>query len=345
MTDHSAGHISFIDRALSANVNFYAIRQAAMSAAVYGASERLLHDAYRPGFVIAGFNHCGRFDIIPSDIQTADDLPDKPFSSQDQIISVPVDTSAQEHHLGVEGIVKELRQSGEGKTVLSRVKSLPCNRAISAIFQDLAEAYPNATVFCFRTEKHGLWIGATPELLMESNGETISTMALAGTRKCGSPEPWDSKNCEEQQIVTDFIRCVFESKGLNPEVSRPETFKAGPVEHIRTLISAKSDSLSADEKLRLALSLSPTPALSGFPREKSLAMISHYESHDRACYGGFFGLLRANGDMALYVNLRSATINRRIATLFAGGGITRFSEPETEWQETEMKLSTLASFF
>jgi isochorismate synthase len=36
-------------------------------------------------------------------------------------------------------------------------------------------------------------------------------------------------------------------------------------------------------------------------------------------------------------------LNGDEATLFAGGGITSKSDPETEWSETEAKLRTIKS--
>ena len=43
----------------------------------------------------------------------------------------------------------------------------------------------------------------------------------------------------------------------------------------------------------------------------------------------------------LFVNIRCANLFREHAVLFAGAGVTIDSDPENEWEETEMKLNTM----
>ena len=89
----------------------------------------------------------------------------------------------------------------------------------------------------------GRWIGATPETLLDCDGVSLTTMALAGTRKAGAREPWGQKEQEEQQIVTDYISKVFRDKGLEPIIGERFSRKAGQVEHLCTPISLKVGSV------------------------------------------------------------------------------------------------------
>ena len=45
----------------------------------------------------------------------------------------------------------------------------------------------------------------------------------------------------------------------------------------------------------------------------------------------------------LYVNLRCLELSADAAILYAGAGITIDSEPEKEWQETELKMQTVSA--
>ena len=47
------------------------------------------------------------------------------------------------------------------------------------------------------------------------------------------------------------------------------------------------------------------------------------------------------GNISLYVNLRSLRIEKEHYTLYVGGGIMPDSDPDDEWQETEMKSLTI----
>lgn len=276
-----------------------------------------------------------------------------PHSNSD---TLPESTLKTTHEKNVRTIVKELNEAGGGKCVLSRVKTGLCLRSPGENFVELCRKKRSAFVFCYFTPQSGLWIGATPETLLRGHDGKLFTMALAGTRKSGSSGKWDAKNIEEQQIVTHFIADKLAENGLKPIISPLFTKNAGPVEHLCQHIEAQlpdddhSSEMAIASVASLLKSLSPTPALGGYPRENALRLISSLEDHDRGCYGGFCGLFHNVSDFNLFVNLRSARLipisdgisgNRWMYVKYCGGGITRFSNPEDEWIETEMKSTSL----
>lgn len=191
-------------------------------------------------------------------------------------------------------------------------------------------------------------------LLLENHNVSVENIRLEG---------WDEKNITEQRIVTDFIFNSFIEEGLQPEKGNLHTFRTGPVEHLRTIIKAPLDperfaepskiksTRKKEERMggyrrlaiRMLARLSPTPAICGFPRDNALDFINGNELHERNLYGGFIGYYNSDASLISYVNLRSAHLDsdRGRALLYAGGGITSDSSADNEWEETEMKLSTL----
>src|SRR5690606_19774936 len=99
------------------------------------------------------------------------------------------------------------------------------------IFKKLLATYETAFVYCWFHPKVGLWLGATPETLVNIDGQRLTTMSLAGTQKYnGTLEVnWTSKELNEQQLVTDFILKQLESSNLKSQTLnlKPETIKAG----------------------------------------------------------------------------------------------------------------------
>lgn len=244
--------------------------------------------------------------------------------------------------------IKDIKNFIDGdadkKIVASRRKKVRLTISPQSLFDTLCATFPSAFVFFVSTKEFGTWIGASPELLLERRGQTLFTMALAGTRTAGSCGNWDSKNSKEQQIVADYIAKAFVDHGCICSVGLRRTLKAGPVEHLMTPITGGlTDRCDPGALLR---TLSPTPALSGFPKEEALRIIKNHEG-SRQLYGGYCGPLRADGDFRLNVVLRCAYLSATpepTATLFAGGGITSLSEVSDEWTETENKFSTLLKF-
>ena len=89
--------------------------------------------------------------------------------------------------------------------------------------------------------------------------------------------------------------------------------------------------------------LHPTPALGGYPKEKSLAFIREHEQLDRGWYGAPIGWIDANENGEFAVAIRSALIQGDEASLFAGCGVVKDSDPEAEYQETNIKFKPMLS--
>lgn len=264
----------------------------------------------------------------------------------------PVTVCREEHITLVKDIVDHLKESDCGvqtscKIIATRVLIADTHKSASTIYHDLCVAYPDATVFLFSTPYTGTWIGASPELLLDFTPDRLMTVALAGTREASvcdrdAAREWDSKNIREQQIVTDFITGLLHGHGYEVLTEGPFTRRAGRVEHLCTVISALIHSEAPASPAKLISELSPTPALSGYPRHESIEYIQSHERNPRHCYGGAIGYLSPD-HVSAYVNLRSGRLlshKSRIA-LYAGGGITRDSCPAAEWDETARKLTTL----
>jgi len=238
-----------------------------------------------------------------------------------------------------------MQELGMKKVVFSRVKkvSFPTEN-IQVLFNSLCEKYPKAFVYLASSSLFGTWIGASPEILLEVHKQSVFTMSLAGTKAIENQDEWDKKEREEQQFVTDFILETLSEQGITEvENQGPYTFEAGPVKHLRTDISFD---LGNRTSLELAAALHPTPAVSGLPQALAIELIEAIENHDlnynRFLYAGYLGLVSPE-HTKLFVNLRCCQIQPDAAYLYVGGGFTKDSNVELEWQETERKSKTLLS--
>jgi isochorismate synthase len=158
---------------------------------------------------------------------------------------------------------------------------------------------------------------------------------------------WRQKEIEEQALVARYIVNCFKQLRLREyHETGPRTVIAGQLLHLRTdfevnLNHVPFPSLGTD-MLRL---LHPTSAVGGMPKAAAMDFLQKHEGYDRAYYSGFLGPVNvaAPGIARLYVNLRCLQVRADEAILYAGTGLTVDSDPEREWQETEMKLQTVAA--
>lgn len=349
----------FLSLCIRKGVSFFSVAMPGC-ASVSGASLQASEGLRRNCFIYSPFESQGRRPTAIAaslDVNEIESLPDStvysaaPEAESDTPIYIKeCATTFEEYADGLQPIIDYHKIHG-GKTVYSRlITGISPGMDADKLFSRLRTLYPQATVFCFATPRDGVWIGATPELLLTRRGDEIESMALAGTRPAGTSGDWDSKNIEEQRMVTDFVVDVFRRHGLmvDPSSLCPVTLGAGPVEHLCTKIKSNDAArLSADgnetETLESLLqALSPTPALCGSTRDASLQLIHRYERHQRGCYGGYFGLINGDGDFNLYVNLRSVRYyGGGQYRLYCGGGITAHSTVADEWEETCRKSQVM----
>ncbi len=242
----------------------------------------------------------------------------------------------------VEDARRTIVETRAKKIVLSRsqVIDLPEQFDALAFYERLCSAFPSAFVYLFNADG-ACWMGATPELLLKQEGQHIQTMSLAGTRWAneGKHTAWTEKEREEQAWVTTFLREELMNLGVQDlNESNPRTLQAGHLQHLCTELNGQLP--KGVSPLDAARCLHPTPAVCGYPRDVARVFIDKNETHHRGYYAGYIGIVE-DQKAHFYVNLRCMQVFNDHALLFAGGGITADSDPETEWEETEQKLDVL----
>ena len=306
----------------------------------------------RKGFVIAPF-YCDDNNILylldgPKGSSTVLPLDgSKGFDAipqwQDHTTLASETTSLREtYHKDFCCFHKELECNTFRKLVLARsvVETKDKSATPRSIFLKACEKYPRSYISLFYTAETGMWLIASPEILLRGDADGYQTMALAGTMKYeGEDMKWSAKNQEEQQLVADYIRACLQPFAAEITESKPYTARAAHLAHLRTDFTFR---LKDTQRLGTFLTaFHPTPAVCGMPKDEAQQFILHNEQLNRSYYSGFSGLLGENGLAKLYVTLRCMQITRSACCLYAGGGLLKESIEENEWQETETKLDTM----
>jgi len=253
----------------------------------------------------------------------------------------------------VEEGIRLIQQGELIKIVPARNKHIELDGTldISNVFLSLCASYPNAFVNFIHTSGLGTWIGASPEVLIKTEENIFSTMALAGTQKAVGENPlknaaWTQKEIEEQALVSRYIVNCFKQIRLREYEERgPKTVIAGNLLHLRSDFIVDMEATGFPQLGTVMLDLlHPTSAVCGMPRDKALEFIYNHESFDRSLFSGFIGPVNIDHMTSIYVNLRTARITDKYAVLYAGAGVTEDSDPAKEWEETEMKCDIIGKF-
>ena len=321
------------------------------------------------GFVFAPFHDSEPSLLIPSEHSVSMTLESGYTITDIKTEAIPEhDGHDEEQHKAlVQKGIEAISNGQFQKVVLSRCETIPVtNTDPFTFFRRLLTLYPTAFVYCWFHPETGMWLGATPEILLSRNEQELTTMALAGTQSYEGTmnANWTDKEMNEQQIVTDYIVNTLKPLTDSLTVSEVQTVRAGGLLHLRTDIKAIIESKGSLREIIRALH--PTPAVCGLPKTAAKQFIIKQEHYKRAYYTGFLGELNVTDSglqtirnqkseirnqkpetrnqkptTQLFVNLRCMKLQDNKAFIYVGGGITKDSKPENEWKETVHKTKTM----
>jgi menaquinone-specific isochorismate synthase len=209
----------------------------------------------------------------------------------------------------------------------------------------LQDRFPDCFVFAVDD-----LVGASPELLVRLKDRTVESVALAGSaRRSGDPIEDEqigkellasAKNRHEHELTAASVGRVLgevcERMMRDPE---PVLVELANVRHLATRFHGRLSGPSS--ALHIAGRLHPTAAVAGAPTEAALDAIRALEGMDRGRYAGPVGWMDQRGDGEFAIALRCAEISGARARLFAGAGIVEGSLPESELEETRLKLQAM----
>jgi len=141
----------------------------------------------------------------------------QPFSKEEESGSCPLQTKDEYLDL-IKETIETIHEGALSKVIISRqIPVCRPNSTLGTTFVQLQEQTPNAFTYLVNLPVAGVWMGATPEVLIKSDGKNFETVSLAGTqvRKPGAEEYYWSrfrKGCQVWQTVYRTQRQICRGK-------------------------------------------------------------------------------------------------------------------------------------
>jgi anthranilate synthase component 1 len=219
------------------------------------------------------------------------------------------------------------------------------------LYRALRRVNPSPYLFFVRVPAFEV-VGASPELLLQIEGDRLTTHPIAGTRPRGADAREDAVLAEQLQRDpkerAEHVMLVDLGRNDLGRVSRPGTVavtKYMEVErysHVLHLVSHVEGRLRPDTDALDALrAVFPAGTLSGAPKVRAMQLIAAAEGERRGLYGGAVGYLGYDGNLDTAITIRSAVLAGGRAHIHTGAGIVKGSVPESEFDETEHKAAAL----
>jgi len=236
-------------------------------------------------------------------------------------------------------VTRRIRAGRADKVVLARAVEILTDRPIHAgsVLSHLRRAFPGSHLFSIDG-----FVGASPEMLVERDGPTVSAHPMAGTApRSGAALLASTNTRDEHRHTIDMVHdTLLPWCSYLDEEAEPSIVAVANVQHLATRLEGRLSEPIASV-LDLVGALHPTPAVGGMPRAAALELIEELEGLDRGRFAGPVGWVDAQGNGTWAVGIRSAQIDGTRTRIHAGVGVVADSVAEQELAETRAKLQAM----
>lgn len=237
------------------------------------------------------------------------------------------------------------------QVVLSQRTSKPYTASPLALYRALRSLNPSPYMFYYHFGDFHV-VGASPEILVRLEGETVTVRPIAGTRPRGKTVQEDSalatdlladpKERAEHLMLMDLGRNDVGRVARTGTVAVTENMQIEHYSHVMHIVSNVDGKLKPGLKAMDVLRATfPAGTVSGAPKVRAMEIIDELEVSKRGIYAGAVGYLGFNGDMDLAIAIRTGIVKENRLYIQAGAGIVADSVPRNEWIETQNKAKAL----
>ncbi|EZQ01092.1 anthranilate synthase component I [Acinetobacter sp. Ver3] len=309
------------------------------------------------------------FIIVHADTQDADAF-DKAQSQLDEIeslLATPVSLQAKPHtapHFesltGKEKFLESIETVKEYIRAGDVMQVVPGHRMVSDFDGDPLQVYralrhlnPSPYLFLVQgktlsDEKPFYIVGSSPEILSRLENGVATVRPLAGTRPRGKTKEEDlalekdllsdEKEIAEHLMLIDLGRNDIGRVSKIGKVQVTDQMVIERYSHVMHIVSnVQGEVAEGVDALDVFKATFPAGTLSGAPKIRAMEIIDEVEPVKRGIFGGAVGYLGWHGEMDMSIAIRTCVIRENKVYVQAGAGLVADSNPDSEWNETQIK--------
>jgi len=245
-----------------------------------------------------------------------------------------------EYQSNVEKIKEKIAAGDIYQVNLCRVLSTKSKQPLQGLANRLQQDNPAPFASYLRLPNLEI-ASASPELFLKRDGAIIKSTPIKGTSKTDN---FGEKDRAENVMIVDLMRNDFGSICESGSVDVPRLLASeahpGLIHLVSDVVGRLRENIKWSEIVKALL---PAGSISGAPKSSALKSIAEIEKVARGPYCGVIGWVQ--GEQAvLSVGIRIFWSHGDGQLNFGtGAGITWASQPQGEWEETELKAKRLIS--
>ncbi len=269
--------------------------------------------------------------------------------------SVPTEASSEFGEGNYKAVVKKAQDYiYEGdimQVVLSQRMSQDFTGSPLSLYRALRSLNPSPYMFYYDMGDHHV-VGASPEILVRLEGDTVTSRPIAGTRPRGQTREEDlalekelladPKECAEHVQLMDLGRNDVGRVAETGTVKVTDNMMIERYSHVMHIVSNVEGKLKPNmDAIDVLKATFPAGTVSGAPKVRAMEIIDEFEPSKRGVYAGAVGYLGFNGDMDVAIAIRTGVVKDKKLYVQAGAGIVADSVPQSEWDETQNKAKAV----
>ncbi len=285
----------------------------------------------------------------------------------ERLLATPVSLQAKKHKAphfesltGKEKFLESVETVKEYIRAGDVMQVVPGHRMVSDFDGDPLQVYRalrhlNPSPYLFLVQGHTLTdntpfhiVGSSPKILSRLEDGIATVRPLAGTRPRGKTKEEDlaleqelladEKEIAEHLMLIDLGRNDVGRVSKIGKVQVTDRMVIERYSHVMHIVSNVQGEVRDDiDALDVFKATFPAGTLSGAPKIRAMEIIDEVEPVKRGIFGGAVGYLGWHGEMDMSIAIRTCVIRENKVYVQAGAGLVADSNPESEWNETQIK--------
>ncbi len=285
----------------------------------------------------------------------------------ENILATPISLKAEKHSpphfeslTGHDNFIASVEKVKEYIRAGDVMQVVPGHRMVSAFDGDPLQVYRalrhlNPSPYLFLVQGQTLEnkkpfhiVGSSPEILSRLENGIATVRPLAGTRPRGKTKEEDlaleqdllsdEKEIAEHLMLIDLGRNDVGRVSKTGKVQVTDRMVIERYSHVMHIVSNVQGEVRDDiDALDVFKATFPAGTLSGAPKIRAMEIIDEVEPVKRGIFGGAVGYLGWHGEMDMSIAIRTCVIRENKVYVQAGAGVVADSNPESEWNETQIK--------
>jgi anthranilate synthase component 1 len=254
-------------------------------------------------------------------------------------------------HQAVDKIKEYIVEGDVMQVVLSQRMIKNFELPAISLYRVLRSINPSPYMFFYHFDDYFI-VGASPEILVRLENDTVTVRPIAGTRPRGESSQLD-KDLEKDLLndpkeIAEHIQLMDLGRNDIGRVSQPgsvvvtDKMTIERYSHVMHIVSNVEGSIQENlSPMDVLKATFPAGTVSGAPKVRAMEIINELESTKRGVYAGAVGYIGYDGTLDVAIAIRTGVIKSGKLFVQAGAGVVADSIAKNEWDETNNKAKAV----